>query len=161
MGEAERSIRRLWTTKTTNAPIEVHVAGPFTGARLRCLSEKYPRKSVDDLLSLGFFPHTDSHALFTLEILEQGDGNEEDKEKLEMKWLVLACVVIMLLRSVSGKCNSCAACDDQDRGRDDSLPYYAPLPLPLILQPRLQSLSVTILRRGRLVHTPLRCYLVL
>ncbi|KAM3569394.1 hypothetical protein VYU27_008501, partial [Nannochloropsis oceanica] len=33
---------------------------------------------------------------------EWGDGNEEDKEKLEMKWLVLACVVIMLLRSVSG-----------------------------------------------------------
>lgn len=125
-GKTEHSIKRLWTTQTTNAPIEVHVAGPFTCAQLRRLSSpsKISFPSVDDLLSLGLFPHSHSHALFTLDILKQGDDNKEGKEKLEMKWLVLVCAVVMLLRSVSGKCNSLAACDDQDRGRDDSMPSF-------------------------------------
>ena len=67
----ERSITKAMDKKTTNAPIEVRVAGPFTRtgggfSRTWKISWRGQLLMMRDLLSLPLFPpHRRSHALFT------------------------------------------------------------------------------------------------
>lgn len=106
--------------QTTNAPIEVHVGRAIhTQAAPAALGNiQGVRGSVET--SYPWLPLCVSHALFTPSHPTQADDNDDDKG-FEMKLLVLVCAVVMLLRTVSGKCNLPSSClpscpsDDQDR----------------------------------------------
>ena len=75
----------------------------FCAFQATCTNIQGVRGSVET--SCPWLPLCFSHALFTPPHPTQADDNDDD-EGLEMKWLVLVCAVVMLLRTVSGKCNS-------------------------------------------------------